>query len=468
MAKVCIGIPCYQGVSAETLDDYMRFAYFCGRRMPDHDFFIAIRSKAEQFRARNSIIEGALQIGCDYLLFLDDDHVIEWEGETGVSGRYNFAADLIQHLEADPTRGICGALYYHRGSECRPVIMKKGENGGYVWIRDDEIVNDLQEVDVQGGGCMMLNMKMFDKVRAPWFEPEQQTKGESLGTDLQICKKAQEAGYSVWCDTSIQIGHVMSKREVVTPENRHRIAIENANTLLSDNSGLNSEWTTSSALQLYCSDACDYLDMNMEEVLKHAERYDVEKARIYQEDMRQYYSQIGKKQLCRQVLFHSLPHMKQQYDMLMKMVNQGVKSRAADIGCGSSPVGFEFAMKGHSMDFVDIDGAGGFEFVKWRAGKRDISEANFIDATGDYDLTGPYDYVLMLDSIEHIEEWKPVLHKVTKTLLPGGALITNFFMNMDYDNPEHINMDKEGVKKFLVGQDVYPENKWVWRKQTEN
>ena len=42
--KIMIGIPCYQNVSAETLEDYMRFAYYCGRRLSEHEFVLGIKS----------------------------------------------------------------------------------------------------------------------------------------------------------------------------------------------------------------------------------------------------------------------------------------------------------------------------------------------------------------------------------------------------------------------------------------
>ena len=53
---ITIGIPCYSTVSAETLDDYMRFSFYLGRRYQDYDFKLAIKSKSEQFRARNAIV----------------------------------------------------------------------------------------------------------------------------------------------------------------------------------------------------------------------------------------------------------------------------------------------------------------------------------------------------------------------------------------------------------------------------
>jgi hypothetical protein len=39
----------------------------------------------------------------------------------------------------------------------------------------------------------MIKTSIFDRIKAPWFEPE-----FDLGTDVQICQKAREAGFSVW------------------------------------------------------------------------------------------------------------------------------------------------------------------------------------------------------------------------------------------------------------------------------
>ena len=66
--------------------------------------------------------------------------------------------------------------------------MKEFEKGKYTFLNDSEIKRALQPVDVQGGGCMLINMKIFDKILPPYFEPEQQTNGDNLGTDIQICK----------------------------------------------------------------------------------------------------------------------------------------------------------------------------------------------------------------------------------------------------------------------------------------
>jgi urease accessory protein UreE len=54
MSIVTIGIPAYRDVPAETLEDYMRLAYHLGRRHTQHQFFLSIKSKSEQYRAMTS------------------------------------------------------------------------------------------------------------------------------------------------------------------------------------------------------------------------------------------------------------------------------------------------------------------------------------------------------------------------------------------------------------------------------
>lgn len=452
--RIMIGIPCYRDVSAETLEDYMRFAYYCGRRLPEHEFLLGIKSKSEQFRARNAIVEGALQTGCDYLLFLDDDQVIDWEGTSGPHERYGMIDQFIEHMKADRQLGIVGAVYYHRGAECRPVLMKKGNDGGYYWMRDDEITGGLQEVAVQGGGCMFIRLSIFDKIKAPYFEPE-----FDLGTDIQVCKKATEAGFKVCCDTSIQVGHVMSRREIVTPQNRHRIAMDNARQVAGGEEGIDRAWKVNSALSLYRQDAEEYLQMPIADMDVLAMRYDMKEFEKYHKnnDLKGYYGSRGNEQLARQVLFHHAPHMIEQMDFFLNMINTQVEATGADIGCGSAPISFELALRGHKMDFIDVDGAGAYEFTKWRAAKRNVKCG--------WGWGGPYDYVLMFDSIEHIENWKEVLFMVYDSLKPNAGLITNYFSNTDFENKEHISMDHDAVKQYLVSIGLYPVNDILWVKR---
>ena len=196
--KICIGIPCFQSASFEVLDDYMRLAFHLGRRVPEYDFMVAVKGKSEQFRARNAIVTAAIQNACDFLLMLDDDHIIDIDKGTQPTPRYDFVRTLARHLEDDPSKGIVGALYYQRADQPYPVIMDETPDGATFFYHNSEVSGGLQQVKVTGGGCMMINMKVFDRIDQPWFAPEFE-----FGTDIQVCKSVRKAGWGVWCDTSI-------------------------------------------------------------------------------------------------------------------------------------------------------------------------------------------------------------------------------------------------------------------------
>ena len=449
--RIMIGIPCYRDVAGETLEDYMRFAFHLGRRT-EHEYVMGIKTKSEQFRARNGIVEGALQTKCDYLFFLDDDHVLDWEQTRNETSAYDIVEKLLEHMEKDKKIGVCGAVYYHRGSECRPVLMKEGKDGGFYWLRDDEITNELQEVDVQGGGCMLLRMSMFDKIKAPWFEPE-----FDMGTDLQICTKAKKQGFKICCDTSIQIGHVKSAREIITPKNRHRIAQENNNRSIGVEDSIDPAYRVRSATILYVIDAEEYLGVKVRDFGTLACKYDPENIKKFDKPQ-DYYKSLGNEQLARQVLYHHLDQTIDEWFYWNMAINSDLDGYGADVGCGSSPIGFDLAMRGHKMDFIDLDGAGGYEFTKWRVAKRELKNCGF-------KLKGPYDYVFMLDSIEHMDNWKEMIEKVAFCLKDNGVILTNYFQNVDYDNPEHINMDKESVTNHLVSLGLYPLSEMTWVKR---
>ena len=465
MSRITIGIPCYGEPPFETFQDYIRFAYYIGRRLPEHDFALAIKPKSEQYRARNAIIDAALQWGSDYILFLDDDQVIDWEDggcyiPDQVNSRYGFVNTLIDHLKADPKRAIVGALYYHRGGDCFNVVMKEGLDGGFYYMRDDEIEGKLQEVAVQGGGCMLIDTNLFSVIPSPWFEAESVV---NMGTDLQICTKARAHKRTVWCDTSIVLGHVMNKRDIVTPKNRQRIIGDSAGRE-SLTKGIDTTYTAHAAFTMYRSDVERYMGVDWDDILVMAEEYfHLHMPRFKDhKDPKEYYKSLGKHQLARQVWFHSHKEMREQMAIFIDLIDTSRTFDGLDFGCGSAPIGFDLVMRQHNMDFVDLDGASGYEFTKWRAKDRKVE-----DRCG-WKLGGPYDYILCMDSIEHIEDWKEVLTDLVGRLKENGTIFTNYFLNTDFDNPEHISMDHGAVRRHLSDLGVFPVNQLSWVKRDLN
>ncbi|MFH1364086.1 MAG: methyltransferase domain-containing protein, partial [Candidatus Aenigmatarchaeota archaeon] len=346
--------------------------------------------------------------------------------------------------------GIIGALYFQRAGIHHPVIMRKGVDGKYYWIKKEEIESKMQEVDVTGGGCILINMKIFDRVVSPWFEPE-----FSMGTDVQICSKTKEQGFTVWCDTSVEIGHVKQIREVITSKNIG----EGEKTTQRIVGKMSDDWAIVSAKNLYNMDVEEYLKMTPQEINDLAGKYqELQRKHIgYYDDKDEYYKNLGKEQVARQYWFHNHPDSADPilFKSILNLMN-GQKMKGLDFGCGSAPLGFELLKYGHDMDFVDIEGTPAYEFTKWRVKKRNLKAG--------WKINGSYDVILLFDIIEHLEDWKSHLDNIISSMKNGGHIVTNYFVNTDRLNPEHISMDQDAVREYLVSKKVYPVNLLVWRK----
>lgn len=211
MTKVLIGIPCFQSADHQVLEDYMRLSFHLGRRCPELEVMLAVMGKMEQFRARNAIVKAGLEYAAEFIWMLDDDHVIDFEQGQYPTERYDILRKLITRMREKPKAGVVGALYWQRGGDCLPVIMNEGPNGIPHFLHPMEVSGAMQQVGITGGGCMLIRTAVFDRIAEPWFAPE-----HDFGTDIQLCRQVRAAGWEVWCDTSIEIGHLKSEREVIS------------------------------------------------------------------------------------------------------------------------------------------------------------------------------------------------------------------------------------------------------------
>jgi hypothetical protein len=435
--SICIGIVAYDGFDGQVAQDYMRLMFHLGRRHPEYDFQLAIKWKSEQFRARNAIVKAALQNSADYIWMLDDDHIIDIGRSQGSTSAYDLPIKLAKHLEENPKIGVVGALYFQRGGDYAPVIMQESaDDARPYFLTHPEISHRMQRVDITGGGCMMIRASVFDKIGEPWFVPEHE-----WGTDIQLCKQVRAAGYEVWCDTSLEIGHMQNEKRLVTSD-----------VIKSDTGSREYE-----PLLRYKKDVLEYLGMNMGQATDLAREYDPTEILKHKDDIIGYYASRGKSQLARQLLYHQFPAVVDEMKIFHSRIRSDIKAYGAEYGCGSAPVSFEFALRGHKMDFIDVDGSGAYEFTKWRAKKRKVDAG--------FKLAGPYDYVMMLDSIEHIVDWRGVLGEVISRIKDGGVLVTNYFANQDFNNPEHVSMDHKAVRQFLEAAGMKTDSEVFWVKQ---
>ena len=422
--RILLSSPCYGMVDPRILEDWMRFAYHCGRRMPEYDFSLAIKSKSEQFRARNMIVEGAQQHNCDRILMIDDDMVIDWENRGSES--YDFLRKLIEH-----DKDICGILYHQRGQECQPVLMTKLGDKGYRFLRDDEIENRLQKVDVAGGGCLLIKTRVFDRIQFPYFAPEFQ-----FGTDIQLCQKATEKGFDVWSDTSVELGHLRNESTVISSKNRHQFQ-ESSRSM---HQGTTTRFVTADVYSRLVQDALQYTGRKFEEQMwAEADDFMDREKRLSMSDA-EWYRQFPKERISRQVWFNtqnSIKKMMTQY--ILSSIPHHKPLRILDFGCGIGIPAFTLAEKGHKVTAVDVRGTGTLEFLKWRCQQHGVP-IEIIESEGGAPeglLKGEYDIIIAMDSIEHISEWKRTVAVLSEHLKPQGYLFSNNGVLEDAKHAEH-------------------------------
>ena len=142
--------------------------------------------------ARNSLIGQALDCGVSKLLMVDTDQT--------------YPSDTITKLLSHDV-DICGVRVHSRWEPYSPIFYR-GTIGAYKFISNDEMYSgDLIEIDATGTGCLMINMEIFDELEYPWFQFTM-VRDRPVGEDIYFCHKAREAGFKIFVDSSIGVGHL--------------------------------------------------------------------------------------------------------------------------------------------------------------------------------------------------------------------------------------------------------------------
>ncbi len=110
--------------------------------------------------------------------------------------------DAIERLLAHDQPIVCG-WYPKRQAGKRvgvPIILKDGKRQT---LDDPDAYFDLVKLYTAPMGCTLIKVDVFKKIEMPWFV----TTGQ-LTQDSFFSQKARDAGYTLWCDTSIRCDHI--------------------------------------------------------------------------------------------------------------------------------------------------------------------------------------------------------------------------------------------------------------------
>jgi len=194
--KITLAVCTNRGVKPKTVGSLLAMV----AHSKEIDFHILVAERGYTISEnRNYCVVQAQKNQSDYLIFIDDD--------------MTFPADTLDCLLAHK-KDVVGVNSYSR---CLPLSSTVGlmdAKGEYMhpdkhteW--EMQIPNGLFKAYFVGAGVMLIDMKVFDKIKKPYFHFTTDKNGQIIhGEDGYFCNQVKEAGMDIWCDSSLQIGHL--------------------------------------------------------------------------------------------------------------------------------------------------------------------------------------------------------------------------------------------------------------------
>ena len=175
--KILVAVNTLTSVESSVYSNHCQFWFRLGRSSP-HDFILYHPKRTSIDRMRNTAAKLAIENGCDYLLFVDDDVLIPVN-----------AIDCL--IEAD---GDCVAGWtIIRGYPFKNMFFRYSKELNLVNLRDDELPEgslkedsrEIIPVDAVGFSCVLLKVESLKKVETPYF-----VTGPYNTEDIYFCVKA--------------------------------------------------------------------------------------------------------------------------------------------------------------------------------------------------------------------------------------------------------------------------------------
>lgn len=150
---------------------------------------------------RNQCVRAALEHGCEWLLFIDDDHV--------------FAPDSLIRLLAH-NLDLVGGTYITKIEPHGTTAMKTDPDhpGKFRSLTPAEQAADGPiPVDGLGMGFTLIRTAVFGLLEAPWFRMGQ-FGADEMAEDTYFCMAAKAVGVQPFCDVTLVIPHLAVKAVV--------------------------------------------------------------------------------------------------------------------------------------------------------------------------------------------------------------------------------------------------------------
>lgn len=365
-----------------------------------------------------------------YMIFLDDDIVFE---PRHLEKIYNDLADGYD---------IVGGLY---------AVGDGSQSASYGWDGKMLVDGSIQDIEYLATGFMGISRKALLKVKdelklpllnegewaecVPYFECGRNVtrKGKPIyiSEDWDFCDKARKAGFKVYIDTGVQVGHM--KMHMVTMDD-----VMKGHLTPSDIKETISRKQRLQSLTGLVDDYAEFNQTTTDEIRKRVKNWDTDFiSRSYLNsglNLEEYYRSKDMDILDDLLVFNlNNSYIDTRLEKLTGIQNKSV----LDFGCGLGTSAIYLASQGNEVTGYDIN-PNALEFCKLRASKQGLK----ITFTDKFPDVTKFDFIVALDVFEHIEDLKELLLRFGKTK-KGTVLIHNDMfkqrLSVHIDHSEHFD-----------------------------
>jgi len=192
--KILIGVPVRDMINASFAHDLAMMVGWHSKMYPEDEIGIATKMGTLIVNQRQDLVKEALLGEADYILFLDAD--------------MRFPMNTLERL-IDRDKDIVAANYPTRRLPPKPTAFK--ELHPTIPIRTTEESTGLEEAVACGAGVMLIKTSILWTLELPLFYIDWDDYHRNFtGEDVYFCRKARDAGYTVWVDHDLskEVMHV--------------------------------------------------------------------------------------------------------------------------------------------------------------------------------------------------------------------------------------------------------------------
>lgn len=199
--KILVGTNTLSMVGDAPHANHLQFWFRLGRSFPEHEFITMTPRRTSIDNMRNGAAKAALDNKCDYLMFIDDDVLIE--------PRTVFPS-LFEACEKHKF-DIVMAETYIRGYPFEPMFFKVKNQALQPYRNFEKDVDKktgLLTCDAVGFSCVIIKCSLLKQVSQPYF-----ITGTQSTEDIYFCMKVRrELGddkVRIAVDTKVPTGHIL-------------------------------------------------------------------------------------------------------------------------------------------------------------------------------------------------------------------------------------------------------------------